>query len=76
MENTETLLKALRDIAVLQGRDAMFGEAIDRKVLASRDILFKDAVWRTTAEQRERLLQAVPSFDYLVSKLTVLLSDR
>lgn len=76
VENTETILLALRDLGVLQGREAMFVEAIDRKVLASRDILFKDAVWRTTPEQRERLLEAVPSFGYLVSKLvTVLAAD-
>lgn len=75
VENTETLLVALRDISVLQGRDAMFVEAIDRKVLASRDILFKDAVWRTTLEQRVGLLEAVPSFGYLVSKLAALVSD-
>lgn len=74
VENTETLLVALRDLGIVRDRDAMFADAIDRKILASRDILFKDAVWRTTPEQRAALIEKVPSFGYLVSKLAALLS--
>lgn len=74
VENTESLLIALRDLGVLYGRDAMFADAIDKKTLASRDILFKAAVWQTTPEQRHQLIERVPSFGYLVDKVVAALT--
>lgn len=74
IENTESLLIALRDLKVIPDRDAMFADAIDRKNLASRDILFKAAVWQTTPEQRAALLASVPSFGYLIDKVAAALT--
>lgn len=75
VENTESVLEALRAQGAIQGHEGMFADAIERKVLASRDILFKKAVWSLTSEQREILLERVPTLGYLVSKLVTLLGE-
>lgn len=75
IENTESLLRALRELGTLPNREEMFERAIKNKELQSRDQLFKDAAWRTTQEQRVRLQERVPSFGYLVTRLAAVLRD-
>lgn len=76
IENTESVLDALRAQGAIQGHDGMFADAIERKVLASRDILLKKAAWLLTPEQRENLIERVPTLGYLVSKLVTLLEEE
>lgn len=75
IQNTESVLLALRSLGVLHGRDEMFGRAIDRKDMNDRDVLLGKAAWGLTPEQRVSLLRAVPSLGYLVEKLAALLGD-